>query len=105
MPHAKSWQIYRYADSSGFEPFSDWIRSLDTPIQRRVRVLLARIESGNLSSIKWLGKVGEAKLDTGPGYRIYLTRRGADGLVLLLGGDKSSQKKDIRQARAMAGLL
>ena len=106
MPQSKSWRLYRYADSSGFEPFTVWIRSLDTQIQRRVRVFLARIESGNLSSIKWLGgNVGEVKLDTGPGYRIYLARRGADSLVLLLGGDKSSQRKDIAQARTLAELL
>jgi putative addiction module killer protein len=49
--------------------------------------------------------VSELKIDVGPGYRVYFVRRGAELVVLLCGGDKSTQAADIRRARAMAAEL
>jgi putative addiction module killer protein len=106
MPRSSKWRIYRYVDSNQVEPFTEWLRSLDNTAQRRIRVILARMEAGILSSVKWIdGNLGEYRMDTGPGYRIYIARYGRDGLVLLTGGDKSSQARDIERAKAFARAL
>ena len=106
MSRSGSWRIFRYADSTGFEPFTQWLLRQDPTIQSRIRNYVARLESGSLSSMKWLGgNLGELRVDVGPGYRIYLTRYGHDVLVLLLGGDKGSQKRDIEQARSFVRAL
>jgi putative addiction module killer protein len=103
---AVQWKLYRYVDENGTEPFSAWLNKCDRQLQRRVRVALARIEIGNFSSIKWIsGNLGEFRLDFGPGYRIYLARYGKDGIVLLAGGDKSSQERDISRARDFVASL
>lgn len=66
-----------------------------------VTVALARIEQGNLSNVKGVGAgVNEFRIDFGPGYRIYLGRDGEDLIILLAGGAKSRQQKDIATAQA-----
>jgi putative addiction module killer protein len=62
---------------------------------------LARLELGNTSSIKWFRGLGEYVIDWGPGYRIYLLRDGDDLIVLLGGGTKSRQQRDIDVAREL----
>lgn len=100
------WQLSRYVDTNGSEPFSDWLNNRDREVQRRIRVALARLEAGNISALKWIGgNLGELKLDFGPGYRIYVTRYGKEGMVLLVGGDKSSQERDVNRARAFVASL
>lgn len=100
------WRLSRYVHVDGSEPFSDWLNGLDRSIQRRVRLTIARLEAGNFSAVKWIGgNLGEYRIDTGPGYRIYLTRQGSDQMVLLTGGDKSSQTRDIRKARTFVDIL
>ena|SRR6266404_6709945 len=99
MPNPQ-WRIRRYVHTDGSEPVSDWLNDLDSQNQRRIRVAIARLQAGNLSAVKWLGgNLAEFRIDTGPGYRIYFTRQGRDELVLLTGGDKSSQASDIKRAR------
>jgi putative addiction module killer protein len=106
MTGSGTWRLRRYAESDGSEPFTDWLNGLDTTIQRRVRVALSRIEAGNLSAVKWIDRnLGEYRMDTGPGYRIYLTRHGKDELVLLNGGDKHSQSSDIADAKSYIVML
>lgn len=106
MTSSSKWRLRRYVDPKGSEPFSDWLNKLDTTAGRRIRVLLARVEAGNLSALKWLGGgLGEIKIDIGPGYRVYVTRQGSDELVLLAGGDKSSQERDIRLAKSFMSVL
>lgn len=100
------WHLHRYVDVDGSEPFTKWLKSLDRSLQRRVIVALARLEAGNFSSVKWVGgNLGEYRMDTGPGYRIYFTRSGQNGLVLLIGGDKGSQNSDIRKAKVYSQRL
>lgn len=67
----------------------------------KVSVALARIELGNTSNIKWFSGLGECRIDWGPGYRIYLVRDGEDLIVLLGGGTKKRQQKDIAVAREL----
>jgi len=70
-------------------------------VQARIQARVLRFELGNLGDHKsGGGGVWEARLDFGPGYRLYFGQDGAVVILLLCGGDKSTQKKDIRQAKA-----
>ena len=60
-----------------------------------------RLELGNLSRVKWIGGIGENRIDWGPGYRIYLAKDGDQLIVLLGGGTKRRQQSDIEQAKVM----
>lgn len=67
---------------------------------------IVRVQSGLLGDVSPVGgKVSELRIDFGPGYRIYFTKRGRQLILLLCGGDKSTQSADIRKAQAMAGDL
>jgi putative addiction module killer protein len=89
-----------YADNKGKEPFSNWLTGLsDARIRRRVIMRLRRIEQGHFGDCKHLqDNVFELRLFFGPGYRIYLGKDGDKLVVLLCGGDKSTQQKDIFKA-------
>lgn len=91
-------EIRQYERSDGVIPFDRWFRSLDRTIRSKVTVALARLESGNDSNVKWFRGIGEFRINQGPGYRIYLAKVGNQILLLLGGGEKSSQQKDIEQA-------
>jgi putative addiction module killer protein len=84
--------------------FETWFRGLaDEQAQDRIVARLARIRLGNFGDVKAVGEgVSELRIDAGPGYRVYFVRRGAAVYVLLTGGDKGSQKRDIEAAKAMA---
>lgn len=84
------------------EQFSEWLeRVRDRQAQARIARRIQRIEDGNLGDWKHVGEgVSEFRVDYGPGYRIYFTRRGATIVILLGGGDKSSQNRDILSAKA-----
>jgi putative addiction module killer protein len=74
---------------------------LPATIAAKVSVALLRMEMGNLSSVKWFDGIGEFVLNTGPGYRIYLGKDGPNLIVLLGGGTKHRQQKDIDQAKEL----
>ena len=60
---------------------------------------IVRTELGNLSNVKWIGGgLGEYRIDSGPGYRLYLTQDGDELIILFVGGTKKRQQSDIRQA-------
>ena len=86
------------------ELFADWLRSLkDKPAQKRIAQRLVRIEAGLFGDAKSVGDgVSELRVDVGPGYRVYFTRRGNTLVILICGGDKSSQSRDIAKAKQMA---
>jgi putative addiction module killer protein len=66
----------------------------------RVQIRLERLRLGNFGDVRSLGKgLSELRIDAGPGYRVYLTVEGQSIVVLLCGGDKTTQQKDIRRAR------
>jgi putative addiction module killer protein len=85
------------------EVFARWLASL-RDVRAKARILV-RIESackGNLGDIKPVGSgVSEMRIDVGPGYRVYFVRRRAILIMLLCGGDKSSQSKDIVRAKTL----
>jgi putative addiction module killer protein len=86
------------------EVFRDWLDSLKDRVGRaRILVRVDRLILGNPGQIRELsGGVAELKIDVGPGYRVYYTRRGSQLLLLLAGGDKSSQRRDIAMAIQLA---
>lgn len=86
------------------ETFRIWLARLaDRQAVARIVVRLRRLELGNAGDTKSVGDgVSEMRIDYGPGYRVYFTRRGKTIVILLCGGDKKSQRKDIATAQKMA---
>ncbi len=91
-----------YRDAAGKEPFTGWLNSLrDALTRRRILQRLLRLESGNFGDCKPVGGgVSELRFFFGPGFRVYFGEDGNTIVVLLCGGDKDSQRRDIRQAQA-----
>ncbi len=93
-------EIREYLDDRGRSPFGRWFDSLDASAAVRVRTSLARMEAGNLSNIRGVGNgVLECRINVGPDYRVYFGRDGDTLIVLLGGGTKTRQQKDIDDAR------
>jgi putative addiction module killer protein len=84
--------------------FSRWLRQLaDANAFARIVGRIRRMEMGNPGECKSLGQgLMEMRVDYGPGYRVYFVRRGSAVVILLCGGDKRTQDKDIARARALA---
>ena len=87
--------------------FNDWLSGLKDPVGKALIVRrIERAEAGNFGDCEPVGEgVSEMRIHHGPGYRAYFTRRGEVVYLLLLGGDKSSQKRDIKRAIEMACAL
>lgn len=94
-------EILEYLDTSGRSPFADWFNRLNAPAAAKIAAALTRIAQGNLSNVKSVGSgVLEYRLHFGPGYRVYLGRDGDRLVILLGGGTKKRQQKDIEEATA-----
>ena len=93
--------LYYYQTSSGDQPFVDWLAALqDRRARAKIEARLARMVVGNFGKMEPVGEgVFELKIDWGPGYRVYFTRIGRAIVLLLCGGDKSTQRKDIDIAK------
>ena len=95
-------ELRYYLGSDGESPFEDWFSGLDAAAAAKVSVVLARVEQGNLSNVKGVGEgVLEYRLDWGPGYRVYFGRDGDVLVILLTGGTKTRQQRDIETAKAL----
>jgi putative addiction module killer protein len=95
-------EIVQYETENGQCPFSDWFDNLDTQTALKIRTILARIETGNLGDVKSVGGgVSERRIDHGPGYRLYFGMDRQTLIILLLGGTKQRQSKDIADAKIM----
>lgn len=85
------------------DDFRNWLKGLkDIRAAARIEVRISRVELGNLGDVKFFDGIGELRVDYGPGYRVYFVQRGKVVVILLCGGDKSSQKSDVKKAIAMA---
>ena len=94
-------QVKEYIREDGSIPFKTWFDGLSHQAAAKVTVALVRLENGNISNIKWFSGLGEYRIDWGPGYRIYLLKDGDQLSVLLGGGTKKQQQKDITKARQL----
>jgi len=82
------------------EEYSDWFANLrDKQARARINVRIRRLSLGNPGDVKPVGEgVSELRIDYGPGYRVYFLQRGREVVILLAGGDKRTQQKDIQTA-------
>ena len=97
--HPREIQVYR--TPNGRQPFTEWLESIrDTNTRDRIQARLEGFEDGNFGDYKSVGRgVFELRLNFGPGYRIYFGQIGNTIVLLLCGGDKSSQTRDIERAK------
>jgi putative addiction module killer protein len=94
-------RVDEYVREDGSSPYRKWFNDLDAQAAEKIAVALLRMGKGNTSSVKWLGALGEYRIDWGPGYRIYLARDGVALIILFGGGTKSGQQKDIERAKEL----
>ena len=88
--------VLEYLDRSGSSPFADWFTTLEAPAAAKVTTATLRLELGNLSNVKGVGAgVFEYRIDFGPGYRVYFGKDGESIVILLAGGTKKRQDRDL----------
>jgi putative addiction module killer protein len=89
------------------DEFSDWLKALrDLRARAKITQRIDRLELGNPGDVAPVGEgVSEMRIHYGPGYRVYITQRGEELVVLLCGGDKSTQAADINLAKKLASEL
>jgi putative addiction module killer protein len=94
-------EVVVFRARNGRRPFEEWLDELnDQRAVARVLARLARVRQGNLGDCKSVGEgVSELRVDYGPGYRVYFGQKGRTLVVLLCGGDKRTQDRDIRLAK------
>ena len=95
-------EIREYIRLDDSSPFADWFDGLNVQAALKVNTYLTRIENGNHSSVKSVGNgVHECRIDWGPGYRVYFGMDGDTLVILLGGGTKKRQQKDIDAAKTL----
>jgi putative addiction module killer protein len=94
-------EIRYYVALSGLQPFAAWFADLEPVARAKVTRAIVRLEQGNFSNVKSVGEgVLEYRIDFGPGYRVYIGRDGEALVILLMGGTKKRQQRDIDAAHA-----
>ncbi len=95
-------ELFEYLTETGQNPFREWLEGLkDRQGRAKIRVRLNRIRLGNFGDCKGVGGgVSELRIPYGPGYRVYFGHRENTVVILLCGGDKKTQSRDIAQAQA-----
>lgn len=89
-----------YETDGGISPFSEWFGGLDAVAAAKITTALTRLGLGNTSNVKGVGSgVFELKVDFGPGYRVYFGKDGPEIVILLGGGTKKRQQRDIQCAQ------
>jgi putative addiction module killer protein len=93
--------VREYVDRTGRSPYATWFDGLNAEAAAKVATAVTRISLGNFSNVEGIGSgVFEYKLDFGPGYRIYFGKDGETLVILLGGGTKKRQQRDINAAMA-----
>jgi putative addiction module killer protein len=98
---SESHEVVYYKTGAGKIPFLDWLYSLKDKITRaRIRIRIDRVAMGNFGDHHSVGNgVWELRISSGPGFRIYYGLKGKKVIVVLAGGDKRSQEKDVKLAK------
>jgi putative addiction module killer protein len=96
-----SMRVLELVGPDGTSAFGRWFESLDVFAAAKVVAATLRMERGNLASIKWFRGIGEYRIGSGPGYRIYVARETADTMLLLGGGTKKTQWRDVERSLAL----
>jgi putative addiction module killer protein len=100
------YSISNYIDDNGNEPIKDWLKSLDGTIKKRVLLRFDRLKDGNFGDHKQLNEyLYELRFNFGSGYRVYYTFENNTIVLLINGGDKKSQVKDIKKAQEIINKL
>lgn len=95
-------KVEEYQDPKGRSFFGEWFKKLDTRTALMINTVLTRMQQGNTANIKGVGNgVFERIIDQGPGYRIYFGKEKQDIIILLCGGPKKGQQKDIDKAKKL----
>lgn len=98
----QQWDIQKYVTIAGQCPFDEWFDNLDPNSQARIDVRLDRLRLGNFGDHKQIGEgVYELRFFFGPGYRLYFGKMKGQIILLLLGGSKKQQNKDIKTAQKL----
>ena len=93
-----SCRVVEYLREDGTSSYEEWFMKLDSVAAAKITTAILRMEQGNLSNVKWFSGIGEYRLNWGPGYRVYIGREGKKLVILLGGGTKKGQQKDISRA-------
>ena len=93
--------LVEYIREDESNPYREWFDGLDAQAAATVATAAIRLEMGNTSRVKWIGAIGEYRIDWGPGYRIYMAKDGNALIILFGGGTKRSQRADIRRAEGL----
>ncbi len=94
-------ELQEYTNTDGRSPFAAWFNDLDAPAAAKIATALIRVEQGNFSNAKGVGEgILEYRVDFGAGYRIYFGKDGKRLVILLAGGTKKHQQRDIEAAQA-----
>jgi putative addiction module killer protein len=98
------WDTRRRVEIRQTARYERWFKNLrDSRARTRIQARIRRLSVGNFADVRPVGEgVSELRIDYGPGYRVYFVQRGATLVVLLAGGDKRTQDRDIATARALA---
>lgn len=100
LPSKPNIEVCEYLDAKGNSPYTKWFDRLNAPAAAKVTTAIYRMEQGNFSNVKAIGDgVHERWIDSGPGYRIYFGKDGDRLVILLAGGTKKRQSKDIAAAK------
>ena len=91
--------VLEYLQQDGKSPYQRWFDQLPAQAAAKVATAKVRMELGNISAIKWFDGIGEYRIHWGPELRIYLAQDGEKIILLLGGGDKSTQRRDIARAK------
>ena len=95
----KEYQLKNYVDDNGKEPILEWLKTLDGTMRKRILLRLERLKDGNFGDYKRLNDIlYELRFNIGSGYRIYYTIKNDIIILLINGGDKKTQSKDINNA-------
>lgn len=102
----EEYSISNYIDDNGKEPIKDWLKSLEGTTRKRILLRFDRLKDGNFGDYKQLDEyLYELRFNFGSGYRVYYTFENNTIVLLINGGDKKSQAKDIKKAQDIINQL